>query len=134
FKAPDYISSCGYCQAPPKPDSSPIFCNHCYRVAYCDERSVEVHIEHSKSIRRSSLYNNGFSDNDDDDDDDDDRFSDIENTDWVTIKSILSTSDSWSIVRIGDYFVKKNKNKKSSKQKLHTKENIADDTSTNNNN
>ncbi|CAF5103252.1 unnamed protein product, partial [Rotaria socialis] len=20
FKAPDYISSCGYCQAPPKPD------------------------------------------------------------------------------------------------------------------
>ena len=33
-------------------------------------------------------------------------FSDIENVDWPTIKSTLSSSDSWSICRLGDYFVK----------------------------
>ncbi|CAF5183025.1 unnamed protein product, partial [Rotaria sp. Silwood1] len=33
-------------------------------------------------------------------------FSDIEDVDPAIIKSTLSSSDSWSIVRIGDYFVK----------------------------
>jgi hypothetical protein len=39
-------------------------------------------------------------------------FSDIENVDWLTIKSTLSSSDSWSICRLGDYFVKHGKNKR----------------------
>ena len=32
-------------------------------------------------------------------------FSDIENVDWPTIKNTLSSADSWSICRLGDYFV-----------------------------
>lgn len=32
--------------------------------------------------------------------------------DWTTIKSTLASADSWSIVRIGDYFVKTNKTKR----------------------
>ncbi len=43
-------------------------------------------------------------------------FSDIENTDWTTIKSTLSSSDSWSICRIGDYFVKTNQAKRRHQQ------------------
>ena len=39
-------------------------------------------------------------------------FSDIENVDWSTIKSTLASSDSWSICRLGDYFVKTGKNKR----------------------
>jgi hypothetical protein len=39
-------------------------------------------------------------------------FSDIENVDWPTIKSTLSSSDSWSICRLGDYFVKTGNNKR----------------------
>jgi len=39
-------------------------------------------------------------------------FSDIENVDWPTIKTTLSSSDSWSICRLGDYFVKTGKNKR----------------------
>ncbi|CAF4207350.1 unnamed protein product, partial [Rotaria sp. Silwood2] len=39
-------------------------------------------------------------------------FSDIENVDWPTIKHTLSSSDSWSICRLGDYFVKTGKNKR----------------------
>jgi hypothetical protein len=39
-------------------------------------------------------------------------FSDIENVDWPTIKNTLSSSDSWSICRLGDYFVKTGKNKR----------------------
>ena len=39
-------------------------------------------------------------------------FSDIENVDWPTIKSTLSSADSWSICRLGDYFVKTNRNKR----------------------
>ena len=39
-------------------------------------------------------------------------FSDIEDVDWPTIKSTLSSSDSWSICRLGDYFVKTGKNKR----------------------
>ena len=38
-------------------------------------------------------------------------FSDIESADWTTIKSTLSSSDSWSICRIGDYFAKKHRTK-----------------------
>lgn len=39
-------------------------------------------------------------------------FSDIETSDWTTIKNTLSSADSWSICRIGDYFVKRNQNKR----------------------
>jgi len=39
-------------------------------------------------------------------------FSDIENIDWSTIKNTLSSSDSWSICRLGDYFVKTSRNKR----------------------
>jgi hypothetical protein len=39
-------------------------------------------------------------------------FSDIENVDWPTIKTTLSSSDSWSICRLGDYFVKTGPNKR----------------------
>lgn len=39
-------------------------------------------------------------------------FSDIENVDWPTIKNTLSSSDSWSICRLGDYFVKTGNNKR----------------------
>lgn len=39
-------------------------------------------------------------------------FSDIESADWTTIKSTLASSDSWSICRIGDYFVKRNQTKR----------------------
>lgn len=45
--------------------------------------------------------------------DHEDTFSDIENIDWPTIKSTLSSSDSWSICRLGDYFVKTGKSKRS---------------------
>lgn len=44
-------------------------------------------------------------------------FSDVENADWTTIKSTLSSSDSWSICRLGDYFVKTSKTKRSRHQK-----------------
>ena len=39
-------------------------------------------------------------------------FSDVENVDWPTIKNTLSSSDSWSICRLGDYFVRTGKNKR----------------------
>lgn len=39
-------------------------------------------------------------------------FSDIENVDWSTIKNTLSSADSWSICRLGDYFVKTGNNKR----------------------
>ncbi len=52
-------------------------------------------------------------------------YSDIENTDWATIKSTLSSSDSWSICRIGDYFVKTSKTKRSRHQKTDRKEKIS---------
>ena len=39
-------------------------------------------------------------------------FSDIENIDWPTMKTTLSSSDAWSICRLGDYFVKNGKNKR----------------------
>ncbi|CAF2742050.1 unnamed protein product [Rotaria sp. Silwood2] len=191
FKLHDYISSCGYCQASPKPISSPIFCKHCYQVSYCDEeclkfhamehkefcksrsadnyetvgfpfiislpeskltcknvfqqisiyakRSVDIHIEHPKRTRRSfDDFNRDYSDFDDygkviDDDDDKDSFSDIEEMDPSIIKSTLSSSDSWSIVRIGDYFVKANKYKQRSNQQNDGKEKILKSTSTNNN-
>ncbi len=43
-------------------------------------------------------------------------FSDIENADWTTIKSTLSSSDSWSICRIGDYFAKTHRTKRLQQQ------------------
>ncbi len=52
-------------------------------------------------------------------------FSDIENVDWPTIKTTLSSSDSWSICRLGDYFVKTGKNKRRRQhEKLPHKEKI----------
>jgi hypothetical protein len=54
-------------------------------------------------------------------------FSDIENTDWATIKSTLSSSDSWSICRIGDYFVKTSKTKRRRHQQQDRKEKLNDD-------
>ena len=39
-------------------------------------------------------------------------YSDIEDVDWLTIKRTLSSSDSWSICRLGDYFVKTSQNKR----------------------
>ncbi|CAF0764881.1 unnamed protein product [Didymodactylos carnosus] len=39
----------------------------------------------------------------DDDEEDVENFNDIENTDWPTLKSTLTSQDSWSICRIGDY-------------------------------
>ena len=39
-------------------------------------------------------------------------YSDIEGVDWLTIKRTLSSSDSWSICRLGDYFVKTSHNKR----------------------
>ena len=57
-------------------------------------------------------------------------FSDIENVDWPTIKSTLSSSDSWSICRIGDYFVKTNKNKNRHNQERKRKEKLTKDIST----
>jgi len=53
------------------------------------KRSVEIRIERPKI-----------------DDDENDSFSDIENVDWPTIKETLTSADSWSICRLGDYFVK----------------------------
>ena len=43
-------------------------------------------------------------------------FSDIETSDWTTIKNTLSSSDSWSICRIGDYFVRRSQNKRRHQQ------------------
>ncbi len=37
FKLSDYVSPCGYCQAPPNPHTTPKFCPNCYQVFYCDE-------------------------------------------------------------------------------------------------
>jgi len=59
-------------------------------------------------------------------------FSDIENTDWATIKSTLSSSDSWSICRIGDYFVKTSKTKRSRHQQKDRKEKISNNNNHNN--
>ena len=42
----------------------------------------------------------------------------------MTIKTTLSSSDSWSIVRIGDYFVKTNKNKRRHNQQNDGKEKV----------
>ncbi|CAF0807692.1 unnamed protein product [Rotaria sordida] len=184
FKLHDYILSCGYCQALPQPNSSPLFCKNCYRISYCDgkcqklhatehkgscesrsednygniglpfiislpeskltcenvfqqiniyaKRSVDIHIDPSKRTRRSfDDFNRDYSDVDDDDEED--SFSDIEEMDPAIIKSTLSSSDSWSIVRIGDYFVKSNKNKRRSNQQNDSKEKILKSTSTNNN-
>ncbi|CAF1407064.1 unnamed protein product [Rotaria sp. Silwood1] len=191
FKLHDYISSCAYCQASPKPNSLPVFCKNCYQVSYCDEecqkfhimehkyncefrstdnyetiglpfiislpeskltcenlfqqisiyakRTVHINIERSKRNRRSfDDFNRDYSDFDDYgraiDGDDEDSFSDIEDVDPAIIKSTLSSSDSWSIVRIGDYFVKVNKNKRRSSQQNDGKEKILKSTPTNNNN
>lgn len=61
-------------------------------------------------------------------------FSDIENVDWETIKSTLSSSDSWSICRLGDYFAKSVKNKRRrSNEKLNHKEKIMKNTKHNDN-
>jgi len=57
-------------------------------------------------------------------------YSDIENVDWPTIKNTLSSSDSWSICRIGDYFVKTNKNKRRHNQQKDRKEKIQKNIST----
>jgi hypothetical protein len=53
-------------------------------------------------------------------------FSDIENVDWPTIKSTLSSSDSWSICRLGDYFVKTGKNKRRRHEEKNHKNNPND--------
>ena len=45
-------------------------------------------------------------------------FSDIENIDWTTIKRTLASADSWSICRLGDYFMKKKRDNSSPKEKL----------------
>lgn len=37
FRVCDYVSSCDYCHAPPKPNGSPVCCDICYRVSYCDQ-------------------------------------------------------------------------------------------------
>jgi hypothetical protein len=57
-------------------------------------------------------------------------YSDIENVDWPIIKNTLSSSDSWSICRIGDYFVKTNKNKRRHNQQKDRKEKIQKNIST----
>jgi hypothetical protein len=60
-------------------------------------------------------------------------FSDIENVDWAHIKRTLSSCDSWSICRIGDYFVKTNKNKRRHNQQNDRKEKILKNLPTNTN-
>jgi hypothetical protein len=59
-------------------------------------------------------------------------FSDIENVDWPTIKRTLSSSDAWSICRIGDYFVKTDKNKRRHNQQKDRKEKMLKSIPTNN--
>ncbi|CAF3581966.1 unnamed protein product [Rotaria sp. Silwood1] len=83
------------------------------------KRSVDIHIERSKRTRQSLPINDDYDhissdleDDERDNNDDEDNFSDIENVDWPTIKNTLSSSDSWSICRLGDYFVKTGKNKR----------------------
>ncbi|CAF0984223.1 unnamed protein product [Adineta steineri] len=164
FKLSEYVSSCGYCQAPPNPHSTSKFCLNCHQVSYCDDvcqklhatehknycgfrlsdnyeiigipfiislpeskltcenvfeqisiyakRSVDIHIERSKHSRRAIPTNDDYDRINSDLEDDEDSFSDIENVDWPTIKDTLSSSDSWSICRLGDYFVKIGKNKR----------------------
>lgn len=70
-------------------------------------RYVEVRINPSK---RSASYS--------DDVDDDDSFSDIENLGWAVIKQTLASTDSWSICRLGDYFVQKNQTKRSTSTQM----------------
>ncbi|CAF1580390.1 unnamed protein product [Rotaria magnacalcarata] len=87
------------------------------QISIYAKRSVDIHIERSNSVARSLRSNDDYdrvnSDLDDDDrNEDEDTFSDIENVDWPTIKNTLSSSDSWSICRLGDYFVKNTKNKR----------------------
>ncbi|CAF1633950.1 unnamed protein product [Adineta ricciae] len=82
------------------------------QISIYAKRSVDIHIECSKRIRRAMLNNDDYDRINSDLDDEDDSFSDIENVDWPTIKSTLSSSDSWSICRLGDYFVKTGKNKR----------------------
>ncbi|CAF1282003.1 unnamed protein product [Rotaria sordida] len=89
------------------------------QISIYAKRSVDIHIECSKRTRRSLPLNDDYDgvnsdleDDERDDNDDEDTFSDIENIDWPTIKNTLSSSDSWSICRLGDYFVKTGKNKR----------------------
>jgi hypothetical protein len=51
-------------------------------------------------------------------------FSDVENADWATLKTTLSSSDSWSICRIGDYFIKTSQTKRRRHQQKDRKEKI----------
>lgn len=82
---------------------SKLNCENVFKqISIYAKRSVDIHIENK--TRRLSENSS--------DDDDDDTFSDIENVDWPTIKSTLSSSDSWSICRLGDYFVKTSRNKR----------------------
>ncbi|UJR31273.1 hypothetical protein I4U23_018773 [Adineta vaga] len=94
---------------------SKLTCEYVFeQISIYSKRYVDIHIERTKRMKRSMAVNRDFDDYErlTDDDDEDDSFSDIENVDWETIKSTLSSSDSWSICRIGDYFVKTNKNKR----------------------
>jgi len=86
------------------------------------KRTVDIHIERSKQTRQSFNNFNGYGDIMEDDEED--SFSDIESVDWATIKSTLSSSDSWSICRIGDYFVKTSKTKRRHHQQKDQKEKI----------
>jgi hypothetical protein len=59
-------------------------------------------------------------------------FSDIENADWTTIKSTLASSDSWSICRIGDYFVKTSQTKRRHQQQKDQEEKLSNSSHNNN--
>ncbi|UJR15384.1 hypothetical protein I4U23_002332 [Adineta vaga] len=79
------------------------------QISIYAKRSVDIHIERTRQSRR---MNDDYDRINSDLDNEEDSFSDIENVDWPTIKNTLASSDSWSICRLGDYFVKTGKNKR----------------------
>ncbi|CAF3885372.1 unnamed protein product [Adineta steineri] len=118
------------------PESKLTYENVFEQINIHTKRYVDIHIDRSKRTQQSFGYNRGFNGYDrvTDDDDEEDSFSDIENVDWITIKKTLSSSDSWSICRIGDYLVKTNKNKRRHNQEKDRKDKILKNISTNENN
>ncbi|CAF1053922.1 unnamed protein product [Adineta ricciae] len=110
---------------------SKLTCEYIFeQISLYAKRYVNIHIERTKETPRSTEIHTDFDDYETVNDNDDDSFSDIENVDWPTIKSTLSSSDSWSICRIGDYFVKTNKNKNRHNQERKRKEKLAKNIST----
>lgn len=49
FRVPDYIQGCAYCQASPNPQTTPKWCQKCYRVSYCDEQCQKYHANDHKT-------------------------------------------------------------------------------------